>query len=260
MTFIETVREIVRFRDLVTALVVRELKMRYRGSVLGFVWSFLNPLLLMAVYALVFSFFTRHQIENYTLFVLTGLLPWLWFSTGLSHSVGSIVSGGPLIKKIVFPVEILPLVTVLSNLANYLLSLPVLFAFFLFFGVNLTAWALLLPVLILVQFVFMTGLALALSSLNVYLKDIEQVMGNFLTLAFFLTPILYPASFVPERFKILLYLNPLAPLFEGYRNVLFYGSPPPWEWVGGLAILSLLVAAAGFATFNHFRDAFAEEV
>ena len=260
MTFIETVREIIRFRDLVTALVVRELKMRYRGSILGFLWSFLNPLLLMAVYALVFSFFTRHQIEHYTLFVLTGLLPWLWFSTGLSHSVGSIVGGGPLIKKIVFPVEILPLVTVLSNLANYLLSLPVLVAFFLFFGVNLTAWALFLPVLILVQFVFMTGLALALASLNVYLKDIEQVMGNLLTLAFFLTPILYPASFVPERLKILLYMNPLAPLFEGYRNVLFYGSPPPWEWLGGLTILSLLIAAAGFATFNHLRDAFAEEV
>ena len=135
-----------------------------------------------------------------------------------------------------------------------------LVAFFLFFGVNLTAWALFLPVLILVQFVFMTGLALALASLNVYLKDIEQVMGNLLTLAFFLTPILYPASFVPERLKILLYMNPLAPLFEGYRNVLFYGSPPPWEWLGGLTILSLLIAAAGFATFNHLRDAFAEEV
>lgn len=260
MTLLETARDIFRFRDLVTALVVRELKMRYRGSVLGFVWSFLNPLLLMLVYALIFSFFSRHEIKNYTVFVLTGLLPWLWFSLGLSHSVGSIVSGGPLIKKIVFPVEVLPLVAVLSNMANYILSLPILFLFYLVGGVTLTAWALFFPVLVVLQFVFMTGLSLILASINVYLKDVEQVLGNVLTLTFFLTPILYPASLIPDRFRVLFYVNPLAPLFEAYRNVLFEGKAPAWEGLAGLGLLSLAVLGGGFLTLNRLRDAFAEEV
>ncbi len=260
MTFIETVREIIQFRELVRALVVRELKMRYRGSILGFLWSFLNPLLLMAVYAVIFSFVSRHAIQNYTIFVLTGLLPWLWFSIGLSHSVGSIVGGGALIKKIVFPVEILPLVSVMANLANFILSLPILFLFILASGMMLTPWVLLLPVLIAIQFILMAGLGLILASLNVYLKDIEQVLGNLLTLTFFLTPILYPVSMVPDRLRILLYLNPLAPLFEGYRNLLFDGAPPPWEWLGSVALFSFAVLAVGFATLNRLRDAFAEEV
>ena len=123
------VAELYRFRALIATLVLRDLRARYRGSFFGFLWSFLNPLLLMLVYALVFSVYLRVPMENYAVFLFTGLLPWLWFSASLGHAAAVIVGSGGLVKRIMFPAEILPLVAVLSNLVNLLLSLPLLFVF-----------------------------------------------------------------------------------------------------------------------------------
>ncbi len=184
--------DLYRYRALIGTLVLRELRARYRGSFLGFLWSFLNPLLLMLVYALVFSIYLRVPMEGYAVFLFSGLLPWLWFSSSLAHASGVIVASGALVKRILFPAEVLPLVSVLANLINMLLSLPLLLVFLLAFGIRLHGVLLFLPLLLVLQLLLTTGLALALSALNVHLRDVEQILTNGLTLLFFLTPILYP--------------------------------------------------------------------
>src|SRR5262245_37382006 len=163
--------DLYRYRSLIATLVLRELRARYRGSFLGFLWSFLNPLLLMLVYALVFSIYLRVPMDGYAVFLFSGLLPWLWFASSLGHAAGVIVASGALVKRILFPAEILPLVSVLSNLINMLLSLPLLFVFLLAFGIRPHSVLLFLPLLVVLQLLITTGRALALAALSVPSRD-----------------------------------------------------------------------------------------
>lgn len=253
--------EIFKYRALIQTLVLRELKSRYRGSFLGFLWSFLNPFFLMLVYTLVFSVYLKNSMEGYPAFLFSGLLPWLWFSTSIMNGAASIRSGGHLIKKVVFPAEILPLVAVLSNMINFLLSLPILFIFLFIFKIAITPIILFFPLLLLIQFILLTGLALFFSAINVQLKDVEQILNNLLMLLFFLTPILYPVTFIPERFRgILLIFNPLSPLIIAYQDVLFNGRVPSPSGLAYLSFISILALFIGYSVFNRFRDTFAEEV
>jgi len=253
--------EIFKYRVLIQTLVLRELKSRYRGSFLGFLWSFLNPLFLMLVYTLVFSIYIRNPMEGYPAFLFTGLLPWLWFSTSLMHGTASIRSGGHLIKKVVFPAEVLPIVAVLSNMINFLLSLPILIIFLFVLKVTITPVILLFPLILLIQFTLLIGLTLFLSAINVHLKDVEQILNNLLTLLFFLTPIIYPLTFIPERFRgLLLFLNPLSSLMVAYQDVLFNGRLPDPFGLAYLSFIAILMLFIGYTVFNRFRDTFAEEV
>lgn len=252
--------ELYRYRVLILTLVLRELRARYRGSVLGFLWSFLNPLLLMAVYVLVFSVYLRVPLEGYAVFLFSGLLPWLWFSSSLGHAVGVIVGSGALVKRILFPAEVLPLVSVLSNLANFLLSLPLLIVFLLAFGIRLTPALAFLPLLLALQLLLTAGLALPLAALNVHLRDVEQILGNLLILWFFLSPVLYPVSTVPAWLRPLYFLNPLAGLIQGYQNVFFFGAPPHWLHLGVVAACALGAFVGGYWVFDRLRDSLAEEV
>jgi lipopolysaccharide transport system permease protein len=262
--------ELYRFRVLIVTLVLRELRARYRGSLLGFLWSFLNPLLLMGVYVLVFAVYLRVPMEKYALFLFTGLLPWLWFSQSLGHATGVIVGSGGLVKRILFPAEILPLVSVLSNLANLLLSLPLLFFFLLLFGVRPGPVLAFLPLLLLIQLLLTVGLALPLAALNVHLRDVEQILANVLVLLFFLSPILYPVTTVPLTIHVgdaltlplrpLYFLNPVAGLVQGYQNILFFGREPHWIHLGMVTATALVALWVGYAVFDRLRDSLAEEV
>lgn len=253
--------EIFKYRVLIQTLVLRELKSRYRGSILGFLWSFLNPLFLMLVYTLVFSVYLRNPMKGYSAFLFCGLLPWLWFSTSIMNGAASIRGGGHLIKKVAFPAEILPLVAVLSNMINFLLSLPILFLFLLIFKIAITPLIFLFPLLLLIQFVFSTGLVLFLSAINVHFKDVEQILNNLLMLLFFLTPIIYPATFIPESYReFFLILNPLFSLMTSYQDILFHGRLPGAVGLSYLFIVSILIFFIGYSIFNRFRDTFAEEV
>jgi ABC-type polysaccharide/polyol phosphate export permease len=263
-------RGVIHHRALIGMLVLRDLRARYRGSLLGFLWSFLNPLLLMGVYSLVFSVYLRVPMEHYAVFLCTGILPWLWFSSSLGHAAGVIVGSGALVKRVLFPVEVLPLVCVLSNLANLLLSLPLLVLFLLLAGKWPGSGLIFLPLLLTLQLALTAGLALALSALNVHLRDIEQILGNALVLLFFFSPILYPVSTVPESlalggfltvpFRALYFLNPIAGLIQGYQDVLFYGSEPHWIHLGVVAAAAPVVLWGGYRVFDRLRDGLAEEV
>lgn len=257
---IASLATLARHRTLILTLVLRELRARYRGSVLGFLWSFLNPLLLMLVYALVFSVYLRVPEANYPVFLFAGLLPWLWFSSSLGHATGVIVGGGALVKRVLFPAEVLPLVSVLSNMINFLLSLPLLFIFLFAFGIPVTPWAASLPLLLALQLLLTVGLALSLAALNVHLRDVEQILGNLLVLWFFLSPVLYPVSAVPASFRPLYFVNPLAGLIQGYRDILFYGRAPQWAQLAFVGLVAVALFWVGLTIFDRLRDTLAEEV
>ncbi len=262
--------ELYRFRVLIGTLVLRELRARYRSSFLGFLWSFLNPLLLMLVYVLVFAVYLRVPMDNYAVFLFTGLLPWLWFSASLGHATGVIVGSGALVKRILFPAEILPLVSVLSNLVNFLLSLPLLFLFLFVFGVRPGPVLAFLPLLLAIQLLLTVGLALPLAALNVHLRDVEQILSNGLVLLFFLSPILYPVSTVPVTLRLgealtiplrpLYFLNPVAGLVQGYQNIIFFGREPHWIHLGMVTVLAVVTFWGGYRVFDRLRDSLAEEV
>lgn len=253
-------KELYRYRSLIWNLVVRELKARYRGSMLGFLWSFLNPLLLMSVYTLVFSVYLRFNMESYTVFLISGLLPWLWFSSSLLEASGSILAGGSLIKKILFPAEILPLVVVLSNAVNFLLSLPILLLFIILFDISIGMSILTLPVVLCIQLVFTIGLALLFSALCVHYRDIQHVLNNFLTLWFFVTPIIYPLTSIPEKIRFTASLNPVAPLIFAYQDIFFYNRFPNFPQLLIVALMAVLIYTMGASVFERYRGTFAEEV
>lgn len=259
-------RQLPRYRGLIQSLVARELKARYRGSVLGFFWSFINPLLLLLIYSFVFSVVlpgTRPStLEPYALFMFCGILPWTWFSSSLSEAAGSLIASGNLIKKVLFPAEILPLVTVLANMIHFFLGLPILAAFLVYYRVPLHATELLwFPVIVGVQLLLTVGLSLILSALTVHFRDIRDILANLLTFWFFATPIIYPMSEAPTFGRTLLNTNPFTHLAISYQEVLFYpGDFGHWKWLLALGGMSVFVFLAGYFLFDRLRDSFAEEV
>ena len=258
---VRTLAEVWRYRALIVALVSRHLRARYRGSFLGFIWSFLNPLCLIAVYSLVFRYYIRMaEVEHYTLFLFTGLLPWIWFSGGLLEATGSISGGGNLITKALFPAHILPIVSVLTNLANFLFAVPLLIGVMLISGVMPGASLVYLPAVILVEMVFLLGLSLMFSALNVHFRDIQHILGNLITLWFFLCPILYPARLVPEEIQFTLWLNPVAHFTQMYQGMFIDGVAPGMLSLAVSALVAFFTFAVGCVVFNHYRDEFAELV
>ncbi len=252
--------ELYRYRSLVVSLVGRDLQARYRGSVLGFFWTFLNPLLLLSVYALVFSVYFRVQMEHYSVFMFTGLLPWIFFSQVLMEGSGAIVDGGSLVTKVLFPLQVLPAVKVLSAFSNFLLSLPILAVFLLVAGVGLHLTWLAFPVVACVQLLFTFALTLALATANVFMRDTRHILGNLLTLWFFLTPVLYPLTQVPEKYHLLVYLNPAAIFTLAYQDVIFWGRWPRWDLLGAMALLSAVILFLAVALFEHYKEYFAEKI
>jgi ABC-type polysaccharide/polyol phosphate export permease len=264
--------QLPRYRGLIQSLVARELKARYRGSVLGFFWSFVNPLLLLVIYSVVFKYFLEQRAEGiqpYALFLFCGLLPWTWFSTSLNEASGTLISGGNLIKKVLFPAEVLPIVNVLANMVHFFLGLPILGAFLGYYAffvpdhtIALHARELIwLPVVVLVQLLLTTGLALLLSALTVHFRDIRDIVANLLTFWFFATPIIYYWRMVPDL-KFWLDLNPFTHLAVSYQEILFFPQPEfgHWRWLLVLGAASIGVFLLGYWVFDRLRDSFAEAV
>jgi len=259
-------RQLLRYRALISALVVRELKARYRGSVLGFLWSLVNPLLLLLIYNFVFTTMMPgargEGLEPYALFLFCGLLPWTWFSASLLESANVLIAGGNLIRKVMFPAEVLPIVTVLAGLVHYGLGLLVLAAFFVYYGhpIALTniVW---LPVVVAIQLLLTLGLSLLIAALTVHFRDLRDLLQNFLTRWFYGTPIIYPLSRAPESARWLFNLNPFTHLAVSYQDVLFRSEPfTGWRRLLVVGGGSLAMCVAGYLVFDRLRDTLAEEV
>jgi lipopolysaccharide transport system permease protein len=258
--------QLLRYRGLIFSLVARELKARYRGSVLGFFWSFINPLLLLSIYTFVFTVVfpnTNPYTKPYALFFFCGILPWNWFSSSLIEASGALVAGGNLIKKVLFPAEILPLVSVLANMVHFFLGLLILVAFLIGYRHWPDASGLLwFPVAVFVQLVLTAGLALFLSALTVHFRDIRDLLSNLLMFWFWATPIIYPWQ-DPNviRYHRLFDLNPFTHLVVSYQEILFFPGPVGHaKWLVALGVVSIGLFLAAYWFFDRLRDSFAEAV
>lgn len=255
-----------RHRQLIAALTARDLKARYRGSILGFFWSLANPLLLLAVYTLVFTkFFPQQVVQPYPLFLFSGILPWTFFSAGVLESTGSISSNAGLIKKVMFPAEALPLVVVLSHLVHFALAIPILLAAILAFAAlgkfTISATILLAPVLMLLQTIFVAGIAMTVSSASVLFRDLRDIVANLLQLGFFVTPILYLIDYVQSRpLRALLRVNPMTPFVVAYQDIFFFGRLPNTSDVILIVAYATGSMAMGFFVFERLRDTLAEAI
>jgi len=261
-----SLRHLFRYRALVASLVARELKARDRGSVLGFFWSFVNPLLSLLIYTFVFTVVmpgVRSQtMEPYALFMFCGILPWTWFSSSLLEASNVLIAGGNLIRKVLFPAEVLPLVTVFSGLVHFCFGLPILAGFLIYYRVPVEPLDLLwFPLIVLVQLVLTAGLALLVSALTVHFRDVRDLLQNLVTLWFFATPIIYPLAMVPVDIQPLLNLNPFTHLAVSYQEVLFAPGPFTQAWrlaaAGAAAVIAFF---AGYIVFDRLRETLVEEV
>ena len=257
------IKTLFRYRALIESLVSRELKARYRGSILGFVWSFINPLLNLLTYGIVFGYVIPGQrapeMEPYLLFFACGILPWSFFEAAVLEASSVLVSSGGLLKKVLFPPEILPVVSVITNGVNFLLSLPILL-FFVIWNGRLAPSALLFFLPLAVQLTLALGLALALSALTVHFRDLSNIIGHLFRLWFFSSPILYLYSAVPGRFRDVLRLNPMSHIIVSYQQMFFSGEFDHWKGLGAAAVFAIAVFAFGAFIFDRLRDALAEEL
>jgi len=261
-------RRLLRHRSLLVTLTVRELKGRYRGSVLGFLWSFAQPLLLLAVYSIVFGYIFKPRVagaDPYPLFLICGLFPWIWLSTALTEGTMSLVANAGLIRRSVFPVELLPIVPVLSNFVHLLLALPVVFVAIAIGraqGFAVGGWGVLaLPAILLLEMPLVAGGSLALAALHAHFKDVRDLLVSVLTLAFFLTPVLYPLAAIQiPALRWAVRCVPATPFTLAYQDALFSGRfPAPWLWLE-MAAVALVAWAVGAFVFSRLRETLVEAV
>jgi ABC-type polysaccharide/polyol phosphate export permease len=259
-------RTLYRHRQLIATLTARDLKARYRGSILGFFWSLANPLLLLAIYTVVFTkFFTTQVVQPFPLFLFCGILPWTFFSAAILESTGSISSNAGLIKKVMFPAEALPLVVVFSHLVHFALAIPILLAAVFGFAAlgkfHVSSTMLVTPALMLMQTFFVAGIALTVSSASVLFRDMRDIIANVMQLGFFVTPIIYLIDTVQSRtLRALLRLNPLTPFVVAYQDVLFFGRLPSISDTILIVAYSVASLALGFFVFERLRDTLAEAI
>lgn len=256
-------REVFKYREAARLLTLRELQVRYSNSVLGIVWSLLYPLALTLFFSIAFTLVFPSNVPNYPVFFLAALLPWNFFSLAVVSGASAILNNSPLVNRVRFPREILPLAVVSANAVNYLIALIPLAALMLFFGVPFTPALVWLPVLLSVQFVFILGLVLALSALNVYLRDIQQIVEVLMLPLFFLTPVVYSFSDSPVSAPLqqaALMANPMAGLVTQYRRVIYAGAPPDLALLAVTALEALAMLIIGLLIFNRLKPSFADEL
>lgn len=262
---LRNLRELHQYRALLWSLTQRELKARYRGSVLGFLWTFLNPTLLMLVYSLLFSVYMRSAIPNYTYFLFVGLLPWIWFSSSIGSGASAISDRRDLLTKVRFPAQVLPATVVATNLANYMLSLPLMLGLGAIFGVWPSAHAVAFPLVLFVQLTLTLALSYLISALNVGFRDLQHIVSNLLTLLFFLTPVLYSYRDVEDKLanypvlgNLMLYGNPMAVLVRSYQNIFYEHTWPPFGALAGVLAASVALLWVSAWVFESRREEFAE--
>ena len=254
-------KELYLYREMIFSLVKRDLKGRYKGSALGFLWTFLNPLLQLAVYTMVFSVIMRAGIKDYYLFLFVALVPWIFFSTSLSGGASCIWAQQDMVKKIYFPREVLPVSYVTSQFVNMLLSFIVIFGVLIFSGhaINLIA-ILYLPIIMVVEFVLALGVAMLTSAITVYFRDMEYILGIVAMAWQLLTPVMYAIDMAPEKVRFIFHLNPMTPVIEAYRDILYYGRVPELNTLFSAVIIGVMVLVTGWFTFHRLQKHFVEEL
>lgn len=257
---INSIKEILEHKELLQNLTMKELKLKYRNSALGFLWSFLNPIMLLIVYTFAFKYIIRVKTPNYTVNLLAALLPWQFFQAAVQGSTTSIISNSNLIKKIYFPRQIMPLSIIFSNFINFLITLVILFGAILVSNIKFSFTIFLLPVILILLLIFSIGLSLILSSLNVKYRDVSHLVEVLFMVWFYLTPIVYVMETVPAQYRSFLLLNPLTAVIDSIRMVLIEGKVPSLLYMVIMVVWDIALLIIGDSIFRKTEVNFAEEV
>ncbi len=252
--------ELYKYRELLKTNVKKEIRGKYKGSWLGVIWTFLNPLLMLAVYAFVFPYILRVEVENYTIFMIVALIPWNFFTTAVVSGTSSITTNGVILKKVYFPREIIPISVTVSQLINFLITCLIMFIFIIVSGVGFSAHFIYFPIIVFVQFVLILGINFILSSITVFVNDVAHFVQIAMTLGFYATPIVYLSSMLPEKFQWAMHGNPMAVIVEAYRSALYYHQAPDMFWLGVWTILSFVILVFGYLIFKKLEKTFVEEL
>ena len=253
-------KELYQYRELLKTNVKKDIRGKYKGSFLGVLWSFVNPLLQVLVYAIIFPYIMRVKTDNYLIFLICGIIPWTWFTTSINNGTSCILVNSNLIKKVYFPREILPISIVTSGLINFLISCLIILIFVLGGGLGISWHLVFLPLIILIQYVVTLALVFLLSAINVYVKDVEYLVIFFINMAFYATPVLYSTEMFSGWFLWIFKLNPMAHLISAYRDIFYLHQVPQ---LGSLAVvlgIGLVVLVLCYLVFDRLEKRFAEEI
>jgi lipopolysaccharide transport system permease protein len=257
---LHVIRTVLQHRWLIIELVKRDVKLRYRGTWLGFLWTMLNPLIMTAVYTLVFQFFLRVNTPNYAAFLFCGLLPFNWFTESVNTGNGCVLDRPGFVRDAIFPSQILPVTVISTAMMNYVFALPILLIVVAVFKIAF-GWTLLaLPVIMAVQFLFTLGIVYILATYNVFFRDLRFIVQNLIMALFFVTPIFYDINSIPERFKFVLSYNPMTQLVYCYRDIFLYNNWPNWERLGYVLAIGVFLSLIGMWAFESHKESFAENL
>lgn len=272
-SIMKNLKELYDYRQMIFSLVKKDLRGRYKGSALGFLWTFLNPLLQLVVYSIVFSTIFRNNIEKFYLYLFIGLLPWMFFSSSLTVGSVSVISSKDMVKKIYFPREVLPIAYVTSSFVNMLLCFLVVFIVMIIGGIDPNStfhWTALLylPIVMIVEYVLALGFAMLASALTVYFRDLEHILGIITMAWMYATPILYDVSMIQNilvekgmgNLMHLYMLNPMTPIIVAYHQILYYGQAPDLSTLLSAVVLGLFFLILGYLVFRKLQRGFVEEL
>lgn len=253
-------KELYDYRDMLFNLVKKDLRTRYKGSFLGFLWTFVNPLLQLVVYTMVFSVIMRAGIDKYYIYLFVALVPWIFFATSLTSSSVSILGSKDLIKKIYFPRLIIPMSVVNGAFMNMIFTMVVVFVALIFSGIGISKYIIFLPVIMLSEYLLALGLSFIVSSLNIYFRDLEHILGIVTMAWMYMTPILYDINMVPENLQSIFKLNPMTPIILAFRDILYYKTMPDLSNMGLIFIWGIGFIIIGYIIFQKLQKGFAEEL
>ena len=255
-------KDLYAYRELLKSNVKKEIRGKYKGSFLGILWSFVNPLLMTLVYALVFPYLLRGSgYEHYTTFLIIGILPWNWFTTCISQGTFTVLGNGGIIKKVYFPREILPISVVTSGIVNYLISCLVMFIFLICSGIGFSKYIVFFPIVMIAQYLLTLGIIFITSAINVYVRDLEYIINFFIQMLFYGTPILYSADmFMGTKIEFLVKMNPMATIINSYKDIFYWQNMPHINSLLIVLVASAVFCYVGLLIFRKLSKGFAEEV
>jgi len=253
-------KNLYNYRELLKTSIKKDIRGKYKNSFLGVLWSFLNPLLQIAVYALVFPLILRNTQENYVIFLCCGLIPWTFFSTAISRAAFTAIENGNILKKVYFPREILPISVVTSETVNFVISTIIILAFVIFGGLGITKYVIFYPLILLVQYILLLAIAFIVSSITVYFRDLQHLIGVALQLLFYASPIVYASDTIPENFSWILKINPMTYIIDGYRDIFYNQQMPEIKTIILVLALTIVACVIGYIIFNKLQKGFAEEL
>ena len=253
-------KNLYNYRELLKTSVKKEVRSKYKNSFLGVVWSFLNPLLQIVVYAIIFSLILKNKQENYAIFLCCGIIPWTFFSIAINRSAFIVIENGNIIKKVYFPREIIPISVVLAETINFLISTLIILGFVIIGGIGITKYLLFYPIILIAQYLVIISIAFVVSSICVYFRDLQHFIGIILQLLFYATPIVYSQDSIPGEYQWILKINPMTYIINAYRDIFYYQKAFDILPLIILLFIGIVTSYVGYKIFYKLQKGFAEQL